>query len=229
MKITKTRTGLRLSQHGVVISELRTTAGPTHSVFDVLAALLTLFGEKGRLGMLGFAGGGVVAPLRRLGFLRPFDAVDLDEPSYQLFTKHCAPWAPQVQWHHAEAAAWLRAHRCRFHVLIEDLSIPLEGDVIKPEISWTLLPPLIRQHLKPQGVAIFNLLPPPQRLWSAALAPFHQLFPQAQLIELEEFENRILIVGNRLPETRSLGKSLRTQLRQLGSNQSDKIKIRTSL
>ena len=39
MNITKTEHGLRMSQHGVVITELRTSPGPTHSVADVLAAV----------------------------------------------------------------------------------------------------------------------------------------------------------------------------------------------
>ncbi len=225
MKITKTRSGLRLSQHGVVISELRTTAGPTHSVFDVLAALLTLFGQEGALAMLGFAGGGVIAPLRRLNFIRSFEAVDLDEASYRLFVKHCSAWASQVHWHKGEAAAWLRSQRSLFDVLVEDLSIPQDGDVIKPEMSWTLLPALIRRRVSARGIAIFNLLPPPGRRWTAALTPFRQEFQQVRLIELEEFQNRILIAGTKLPDARLLGRSLRVLLRQLGSNQSEKVRV----
>jgi hypothetical protein len=53
--VTLTKHGLRLSQHGVVISELRTTPGPTHSVVDVLAALIAVLAPAGRIGVLGFA------------------------------------------------------------------------------------------------------------------------------------------------------------------------------
>lgn len=210
----------------MVISELRTTAGPTDSVFDVLAALLALFGQEGALAMLGFAGGGVIAPLRSLNFVRGFKAVDLDEESYRLFLKHCPTWAPQVEWHHGEAASWLRAQRSLFDVLVEDLSIPQQGDVVKPEVSWIELPALIRRRITDRGIAIFNLLPPPGRRWTAALAPFRGSFRQLRLIELEEFENRILIAGARLPDARSLGRSLRILLRKLGSNQSDKVRIK---
>ena len=59
MDITSTKHGLRLSQHGVVISEMRATPGPTHSVFDVLAALVAVLMPAGRIGVLGFAGGGM--------------------------------------------------------------------------------------------------------------------------------------------------------------------------
>ena len=76
--ITPTKHGLRLSQHGVVISELRTSAGPTHSVFDVLAAAIAVLAPTGRIGVLGFAGGGMIAPLRGLGVASVIDSVDLD-------------------------------------------------------------------------------------------------------------------------------------------------------
>ena len=54
MDITHTEHGLRLSQHGVVISELRTSSGPTHSVADVLAGLISVLRPEGRVGVLGF-------------------------------------------------------------------------------------------------------------------------------------------------------------------------------
>ena len=74
MDITATRHGLRLSQHGVVISEMRTAAGPTHSVFDVLAALVPLLAPRGRVGVLGFAGGGMMAAHTAPGATVPLGA-----------------------------------------------------------------------------------------------------------------------------------------------------------
>lgn len=85
--ITRTRNGLRLSQHGVVISELRTSPGPTHSVFDVLASIISVFAPQNRIGVLGFAGGGMMAPLRALGVRAVIDSVDLDRTGYDLFKK----------------------------------------------------------------------------------------------------------------------------------------------
>jgi len=80
--ITPTKHGLRLSQHGVVISELRTSPGPTHSVFDVLAATIAVLAPKNRIGVLGFAGGGMMSPLRGLGVEAAIDSVDLDRAGY---------------------------------------------------------------------------------------------------------------------------------------------------
>src|SRR6187402_1025733 len=107
MDIASTKHGLRLSQHGVVISELRTSPGPTHSVFDVLAALIAILAPVGRIGVLGFAGGGMMAPLRGLGVESTIDSVDLDRAGYDLFRRHCPAWAEQVNWREADAVAWL--------------------------------------------------------------------------------------------------------------------------
>ena len=89
MDISSTRHGLRLSQHGVVISELRATPGPTHSVFDVLAALVAVLKPAGRVGVLGFAGGSMMAPLRCLGVESEIHSVDLERTGYDLFRRHC--------------------------------------------------------------------------------------------------------------------------------------------
>lgn len=227
MNITRTRHGLRLSQHGVVISELRTTAGPTHSVFDVLAATVAGLSHAGRVGMLGFAGGGMMAPLAALGKITPLEAVDLDRKAYQIFRTHCPQWISQVHWHHADAVAWLRQQPRKFDLLLDDLSIPHAGDVIKPEVSWSTLPALIRQRLRPDGIAVFNLLPPPGRSFTASATGLAGQFATAHIIHLDDFENRILIAGRALPSARELGTHLRRALRQLRSRQAGRIRVRS--
>src|SRR5688572_22665040 len=152
MRVTQTKHGLRLSQHGVVISELRTTPGPTHSVFDVLAALLIILRPAGRIGVLGFAGGGMLAPLQELEMRTPFATVDLDQASYDLFSRHCPQWVPGVQWEHADAVQWLQRQPCKFDLLMDDLSVPQDGDVVKPDICWRVVPDLIQRRLKPDGI-----------------------------------------------------------------------------
>ena len=131
MLITPTEHGLRLSQHGVVLSELRTSSGPTHSVFDVLAASLAVLAPAGRLGVLGFAGGGMMAPLRALGVPTVIDSVDLDRAGYDLFREHCPHWSEGVNWQQADAVAWLRQQPRDFALLLDDLSVPQDDDVFK--------------------------------------------------------------------------------------------------
>lgn len=227
MDITKTKHGLRLSQHGVVISELRLTAGPTHSVFDVLAALVAQFQSRGRIGMMGFAGGGMMAPIAALGMETRLDVVDLDQAGYDLFRRHCPEWANRVNWNHADAGVWLRKQGGKFGVLIDDLSIPVAGDVIKPELCWTTLPALMAQRLSRQGVAIFNLLPQPGNRWNPELAELRGQFPNARMIHLDDFVNRVLVAGREIPTARELGRMVRQALRRMGSRQAERLQIRT--
>lgn len=227
MQVTRTKHGLRLSQHGVVISELRTSPGPTHSVFDVLAALLVLLRPTGRIGVLGFAGGGMMAPLRALDMKTPFVTVDLDRESYALFCQHCPDWVKGAVWAHGEAVAWLRQQTSAFDLLLDDLSIPQNGDVVKPEICWRELPDLMRQKLKRDGIAIFNLVSPPDEGWRGGLEKITKKFPQARIIRLDDFENRLVLAATELPSARVLSNGLRKLLHQIGSRQANRWHIRS--
>jgi spermidine synthase len=227
MRVTRTKHGLRLSQHGVVISELRTSPGPTHSVFDVLAAVLILLRPVGRIGVLGFAGGGMLAPLHGLGMKSELATVDLDQASYDLFREHCPKWVAGVRWERADAVQWLRRQTRTFDLLMDDLSVPQAGDVVKPDISWRIVPGLIRRRLKPDGVAVFNLMSPPEDSWPRGLAEVTRGFHTARIIHFDDFENRILIASRELPSAQVLGKQLRQALRQLRSRQAGRVQVRS--
>lgn len=228
-KIIQTKNGLRLSQHGVVISEMRLTPGPTHSVFDALAALIAVFQPLGRVGLLGFAGGGMMAPLRKLGIESTIHAVDLDATGFKLFDQHCKAWTGGLNWERTEASSWLQKQpRHCFNLLIEDLSIPEGGDVFKPSISWNVLPELIQQRLAADGVAIFNLLKPANGRWNPPVANIVRLFATARIIRLDEFENLLLVAGKHLPSARALSAALRAQLRALRSRQAGRVHVSTT-
>ena len=230
MIVIPTEHGLRLSQHGVVISELRTSPGPTHSVFDVLAASIAVLAPAGRVGVLGFAGGGMMAPLRALEVPAVIDSVDLDRSGYDLFQQHCPQWTAGVNWQQADAVAWLRQQPCNFDLLMDDLSVPQDDDVFKPAISWHVLPELMRARLFSGGVGVFNLLPAAGGTWKTDLQRLLQhgawAPAQARLVYLDEFENRILITGDNLPAPRKLGSLLRQALHRLGSRQAALIQVR---
>ncbi len=226
MDITTTRHGLRLSQHGVVISEMRTSAGPTHSVFDVLAALILVLAPSGRVGVLGFAGGGMMAPLAALGVDRGIDSVDLDQESHALFCRHCPAWAGRVAWEHADAEAWLRRQPSDFSLLMDDLSVPCDGDVTKPAISWEVLPGAMRSRLRTGGITVANLLPPSGGPWEPALSKMARGSGTARIIHLDDFVNRILVAGDDLPSARWIGSGLRVGLRRIGSRQAGRIHVR---
>jgi hypothetical protein len=229
MDLQRTRGGIRLSQHGVVISEMRLRPGPTHSVFDILASLVALLSSPGRVGVLGFAGGGMMAPLRQAGFSGPVDAVDLDSTSYGLFARHCGDWAGEVNWHQGDAVEWLRAQERTFSILIEDLSVPRAGDVFKPRVSWEVLPELMSQRLVPGGVAILNQIPDEDGSWPQTWPGLSREMGPVFTLGLDDFENRIVVAGGNIGTARSLAARLRAALRRMGSRQAGRLQVRTGL
>ena len=64
-ELQNTKQGARLVQNGSVLSEVLSEPGPTQSVFDILAAAIML-NNKNRVGILGFAAGGLIGPLRSM-------------------------------------------------------------------------------------------------------------------------------------------------------------------
>ncbi|MGE3309900.1 MAG: hypothetical protein AB7O66_08015 [Limisphaerales bacterium] len=241
ISIRRTRSGWRLSQHGTVLSEVLTRPGPTHSVFDVLAAACVSSGPPARdIALLGFGGGGVVAALRALGCAARIHAVDLDATGWKLLAQSRAAWLEPIAWHHADAIDWLRQSG-RFDLIIDDLSVPYRGDVAKPEATWNILPNLVRKHLRPRGRALFNLLRPAHGTWAGGIRSIAQRFGPGLMIHLDEFENRILAVGTQVesppranPDSggtvgpgvfnpRTAGAMIRSRLRSLGSRQADRL------
>ena len=110
---------------------------------------------------------------------------------------------------------------------MDDLSVPLAGDVFKPPVCWTVLPALIRQRLASGGIAVFNLIPPPDGSFGQQVERIARLFPMAHRIDLDEFQNCILVAGERLPSARALGRRLRASLQRLRSRQADRIHLRS--
>jgi hypothetical protein len=221
------RSGVRLVQHGTVLSEIRTRPGPTHSVVDVIAATIHATGVGSRVALLGFAGGGLLAPLRAMGGNHRVDAVDLDASGHRLFRKLCRVWAGDVHFERAEVCGWLRRNPRRYDVIVEDLSIPSQDDVVKPAATWRELPPLVYQHLEPDGIAIFNLLPPEDGSWGQGLRQILGGEFAVRIVQFDEYENRLLIVAGQLPTARTLSIRLRSHLKRIRSRLATRIAVRS--
>ncbi|MGQ0507228.1 MAG: hypothetical protein ACT4TC_18135 [Myxococcaceae bacterium] len=227
MQIIETRRGARVLHAGHVVSELPRLPGPTHSVFDVMAALAAMLVGDGRLAMLGFAAGGVMAPLRALGSPVSVHAVDLDVTAVPVFQRVAGAWAGDVNVEEGEASAWLRAQSGRFEGIIEDLSQQVSGDVIKPDVSFNPLPGLIARKLDDGGVAIINLLPSPPRSQRFAAAELCAPHRDARAVRIDGFYNQILVGGQSLPPAQQLSRDLRHALSELGSPLANDCAVRT--
>ncbi len=226
MRIVRTRRGLRLLENDVILSEVLAQPGPTHCLFDVLAACVAALAPGPRLALLGFAGGGVVAPLRAMGFRHPIEAVDLDPSGEALFRGISGAWAGDVRVARADALQWLARGGEPFDLIVEDLSVPGPGTTVKPKASFDALPALVRGRLAPRGVAVTNVLPEPGASWDALLDPVARPHARAVAVELDEYENRIVIGGAALPETAGLARRVRRALDAIGSVQARRISFR---
>jgi len=221
----RTAGGARLMQNGSVLSEVLSQPGPTDSVFDVLAAAMNL-SNCIRVGILGFAGGGVIAPLRAMGGRQALSGVDLDDFGYKLFCDVSGDWAGSVKFTKEDAIRWLQSRRAPFDVLLEDLSIPRDGDVFKPDVSIDTLPQLMRAKLKSSGLAVFNLLPADDRSWTDLIRCVSEPYRHGIRITFESYYNQILILGNKpFPTTREVARRIRASLTSIQSAMSNDITV----
>jgi spermidine synthase len=224
--LERTARGARLIEGDAVLSEVLAAPGPTHSVFDLLAAIVAALAPGPGVALLGFAGGGIVAPLRAMGWDGALDAVDLDPRGERLFRELCGSWCGAVRFTRREASDWLRRGRRRFDLVIDDLSVPHRGEITKPDLSVETLPSLIRRRLAPGGVAAVNALPVPAMAWNEMLWRLAAPHRRARVVLFREFENRVLLAGPDLPPPRPLGQLLRGRLRAIESEIATAIAVR---
>lgn len=201
--------------------------GPTHGLFDVLAAVVTATAPGPRFLMLGFAAGGMIAPLRALGWQAPIDAVDRSPVGTGLFRRLCGDWAGDVEIHRADAGEFLRRSRRRWDVILDDLSVLGPEGVQKPDVCYDELPGLIHARLRPGGISLVNLLPSERIGWSAAIREIRGSLGQARLIGVASYDNRLLIAGNRVPAAPALSRSLRSGLEGIRSRLAPELSVRT--
>jgi hypothetical protein len=227
MRIVRTRTGARVEEGGLILSEILDRPGATDTLFDVLAAAVAATARGGNMGMLGFAGGGVVAPLRAMGYGHPVEACDLDLSGERIFRELSAGWCGEVTVAKADAVAWLRARRQPFDVILEDLSASVDGEITKPAVSLEVLPQLMARRLTPRGVAVMNVLPVPGHPWTTLLPRLAAPWRRALCIVLDDWENRILLAGADLDPAEETSRAIRRALRAIGSREADGISVRT--
>jgi len=231
LKIIPTSRGADLVRGGATLSEVLRAPEPTHSVFDVLAAAIDAFAPVGnpanaRVALLGFAGGALVAPLRAMGSTLPLRCVDIDLTGHEVFERLCSSWAGAVQVHAADAVTFLRRQRKPFDMIIDDLSVLGPKGETKPEVSVDPLPQLMRDKLKPGGVAITNLLDMPKRplvrLEQTICAPWRD----SVSVHVSLHVNRVLISADKLPGSREINRRLNARLDEIGSELHCGIQVR---
>jgi hypothetical protein len=77
----------------------------------VLAAAVVVCAPGPRVAMLGFAGGGMMAPLRKMGGEHAVSAVDLDDAGHRLYSGIVGDWGGELEFTRGDAVKWLRGQR----------------------------------------------------------------------------------------------------------------------
>jgi hypothetical protein len=222
-----TARGVRILEGDAVLSEVLRRPGPTHSIYDVLAAAAVALAAGPRVAVLGFAAGGLVAPLRALGFAGPIAGVDLSLAGARVFERLSRGWGGPVRLARDDAARWAARGRTRYDVLIEDLSIAVAGRATKPRVSVERLPPLVRRRLAPRGIAVTNLLPVAGMTWAELVGTIARPHRRAVVVTFREWENRIVIAGQALAPARDVSRRLHDALRRIGSRLAEGTSVRT--
>lgn len=225
-RIVRTARGARLLQGDAVLSEVLARAGPTHRFFDVLAASVIAFAPGPRFLMLGFAAGGMVAPLRGGGWAHAIHAVDRSDEGHALYRELSAGWGGPVHVERADALRFLRGRR-RWDLVLDDLSVEGAAGVTKPRASAEEVPGLVARRLRPGGVAMANLLGMPDRSWRDLLGAVRRPWPRALVITAAAYQNRVVVAGHELPAAREAGRRLRAALAALGSRMRGQVAVRT--
>ena len=225
LRIVRLRRRARIVDGCDIVSEVLDHPGPTDTMFDVLAACIAALTPGPRVLVLGFAGGGLVAPLRAMGFTTPLTAVDRSRRGERLFRELCGAWAGDVEIVQDDAAAWLQRSRARYDLILEDLSVPSTPESVKPVISLDTLPELMRARLRPRGIAVTNVLPVPGSAWNPLLAHLAEPFARGLVVHLDDYVNRLLLAGP-LASAATVSRALRCALGSIGSTQARRLSVR---
>ena len=105
--------------------------------------------------------------------------------------------------------------------------MPSPAGTVKPYVSFDTLPDRIHSRLQPQGVLVLNLLPLPGTDWEAMYARVSSSYARAHALHLEDYENRVIVAGDAIPDARETGRLLRGLLRELESDMMRQLGVRT--
>lgn len=115
-RVVRTRDAIEVHEGDVVVTRASFRPGPTHTLLDVIAAVIVAQDPPpSDAVVLGFAAGGLVAPLRALASDASLFGIDLDPTGEALFREASGAWAGDVRVQVGDAVAWLEAHLARHH------------------------------------------------------------------------------------------------------------------
>jgi spermidine synthase len=185
--------GRQLIVDGTFASFYRESGPATGSVWDAIAAPLLLLPpeRRRRILLLGLGGGSVARIARALAPAAQIVGVELDREVVRVARRWFDLDSLCLELVEGDALAFLRSDRRRFDAVLEDVFVGRGDDVHKPE--WIPRPghELAAARLEPGGLLVSNTLDEAGRVTRSLCAAF----PALVRIEVEDYDNRVLVAG----------------------------------
>lgn len=203
------RRGRELRIDGTFASWYDPTLPITGSVWDALALPLLLLPPARRRNVLvlGLGGGSVARVLRALAPDAEIVGVEMSHEVLAAARRWLDLDALGVDVVVGDAQAYLKRARRRFDLVVEDVFVGRGRAVRKP--GWLPAPGLglAARRLAPGGLLVSNTIDE-----AAAMArELRGRFPATLSIEVEDFDNRVLVAGQRVLAARALRAAVRAE------------------
>jgi spermidine synthase len=198
------RVRVQSSAHGheLIVDETfasfhRTDGPATHCVWDAIAAPALALGARRppHVLVLGFGGGSAARIVRALHPEARIEGVEIDADVVAAARTHFGVDALDVTLHVEDALAFLERARVEspggYDLILEDVFIGRGDAVHKPD--WIPHPAhdLVRRCLRPRGILVSNTIDEAATVQSALC----QAFPGVLRIDVEDYDNRILVAS----------------------------------
>ena len=215
--------GRELIVDGTLASFYQPGRAATGSVWDAIVAPLLALAPKRRrrVLILGLGGGSVARIVRALAPQARIVGVEFDPAVLEAARAHLDLDPLGVDVVLEDARAFLERGRERYDAIFEDVFVGHGDDVHKP--GWLPLPglELASRQLAPGGVLVSNTLDEAR----AVARVLRVLFPAVLQIDVEDYDNRILAAGTRLPRASSVRAAVRAS--PVLSASLDRLRLRT--
>jgi len=209
VRVKRVRGGRVLQVDGTFASWYRPGQAHTGSVWDALAAPLAWLPPSRRRSVLilGLGGGSAARVARAIAPDCCIVGVEASAEVIRVARRWFDLDLVDVEVVRADAHAFLRRTRRRYDYVIDDIFVGDARTLQKP--PWLPLPglALASRCLRPGGLLVSNVLD--ER--AVVTRALHDLFPRTLRIDVDEYDNRILIGGPRGLDARALRAAVTSQ------------------
>lgn len=203
------RRGRELRIDGTFASYYQPGLPVTGSVWDALAAPILLLppARRRRVLMLGLGGGSAARVMRTLAPRVQIVGVEASREVLRAARRWLALDTLGIEVVAGDAHRYLARCRRRFDVIVEDVFVGGTRAIRKPD--WLPDPGLClaARRLAPGGLLVSNTIDE----FTPMARELRRLFPRTLRIDVEDFDNRVLVAGPRALSAHALRSALRAE------------------